>query len=175
MGRAALLRQVGGFSTQHDTSADFEMWLRLLEAAPVAILDEHLMYYRRGPSQVSTRYDRRRVAEDQFFVIMDSYLAKHGLAANADAAALTEYAFHRCDDQTFRAANLILLGRYAEAAQLLAEPFPWRTFLHRTADIQRRKLADFILRGLMAAALHLGAQVPLARMLPYTGYRGIAA
>lgn len=179
MGRAELLRQVGGFSTQHDTSGDFEMWLRLLNAAPLAILGEYLMYYRRGPSQVSARYDRRRVAEDQFFVIMDRYLAaywaKQGPAISIDAAALTEYAFHRCDDQTFRAANLILLGRYAEAAQLLAAPFPWRTFLQRTADLQRRKLAVCLLRALMAAALRLGAQVPLARMLPYTGYRGIAA
>lgn len=175
MGRAEVLRRAGGFSTQYDTSGDLEMWLRLLEASPVAILDEHLMYYRRGPSQVSTRYDWRRIAEDQFFVIMDAYLAQVGPDMTPGAAALTEYAFHRCDDQTFRAANLILLGRYAEAAQLLEEPFPWRTFALRTADLQRRKVAVCLLRGLMAAALQLRVYGALTRMIHISGYRGIAA
>jgi glycosyltransferase involved in cell wall biosynthesis len=172
LGRAALLQRAGPFRSDYDIAGDFEMWLRLLAHRPIAILDEPLMYYRRGSSQVSSRYQRLRTFEEHFFVIMDETLARQGANIILDRTALTEYTFHRCDDETFRAANLVILGRPKEAAALLKRPYPWRTLAIRTQDIGRRKLRVLLLRAGMRTGLAVGAAPALARLLRWSEYKG---
>jgi glycosyltransferase involved in cell wall biosynthesis len=172
LGRAALLGRAGPFRDDYDIAGDFEMWLRLIAQRPIAILDEPLMYYRRGSSQVSSGYQRLRTFEEHFFVIMDETLANQPADTRIDGTALTEYAFHRCDDETFRAANLLILGRPQAAAALLKRPFPWRTLTIRTQDIGKRKLRVLLLRASMRIGLALGAAPLLARLLRWSEYRG---
>jgi glycosyltransferase involved in cell wall biosynthesis len=174
LGRAALLRSAGPFRSDYDIAGDFEMWLRLLRHRPIAILDEPLMYYRRGSSQVSSRYQRLRTFEEHFFVIMDETLARQPANTRLDRTAMIEYAFHRCDDEAFRAANLLILHRPQEAAALLKRPYPWRTLAIRTQDIGWRKLRVLLLRAGMKMGLALHAAPLLARLLRWSEYRGQA-
>jgi len=170
MGRAEVFRRVGVFNTSDfDIASDLEMWLRILMAYKIAILDEPLMWYRCGATQVSSRYNRLRTCEEHFFPIVDRYLAMEDLAAVTDPTSLTEYAFHRCDDETFRAANLVIRGDTDEARELLQRSFPWRTF---AAGIRRRKLRVLLLRSLMRGGLTIGAARPLSRLLAWTEYKG---
>lgn len=172
LGRAALLRTAGPFRSDYDIAGDFEMWLRLLGQRPIAILDEPLMYYRRGASQVSSRYQKLRTFEEHFFVIMDETLARQAAKMPLDRTALTEYAFHRCNDETFRAANLVILGQPQAAAALLKRPYPWRTLTVRTQDIGGRKLRVLLLRAGMKTGLALHATPLLARLLRWSEYGG---
>jgi len=170
MGRAEVFRRVGLFNTtDFDIAGDLEMWLRILTVFKIAILDEHLMRYRSGGTQVSSRYNSLRTFEEHFFPLIDLYLAMEGWAAAMDQASLTEYAFHRCDDETVRAANLIIRGDSAGAWKLLQRPYPWQTLL---TSVRRRKLRVLLLRALMQSALAIGAVRPLARLLVWTEYGG---
>ena len=172
MGRPEIFKHIGLFRSDYDIASDFEMWLRILTLFKIAILDEWLFYYRRGDTQVSHSYQKLRTFEEHFFSIVDHYLNKEGLEKSIDPVTLTEYAFHRCDDETFRAANFIIKGDSCSAYALLRRPFPWRTLMISTTDLHWRKIRVILLRILMRAGLDFGASRALARLLAFTEYRG---
>jgi hypothetical protein len=100
---------------------------------------------------------------------MDCYLEKDGWRARLEPDDLVEFRFHRCDDETTRAANLIILGDVARAREVLSGSYPFRTLRN---GIRRRKLRVLLLRGLMQAALAARAERPLADLLRWTEYGG---
>jgi len=173
MTRRDVLETVGPFDAErYDIAADLDMWIRILRRFPVSIIDERLMRYRVSRNQWSSRYNYLRTSEELFFAIMDRYLEEDGWREGARPSDLVEYAFHRCDDETFRAANLVIRGDPDAARALLRRPFPWRTFL---GGIRRRKVRVGLLRALLQAGLALGAGRPLGRLLQWTEYGRIDA
>ncbi|MCC6500698.1 MAG: glycosyltransferase [Anaerolineales bacterium] len=160
MCRAEVLKAVGPFRAEYEIVGDLEMWLRIAHQYPVAILDEYLMYYRRGSSQVSSSYERLRTHEDHFFVVMDQYLRLIPSTTAIDPLALLEYSYHRRADETVRALNCVRLGRLPEARELLNHSFPWQTLLVRTTDLGWRKVAVIVKRLL----LKLGLVLSVARV-----------
>ncbi len=171
MGRREIFREVGLFSSEFSIAGDFEMWLRILTRYPVAILDEWLMGYRRGDSQVSHSYQNLRTFEEHFFHLMDQYLKISGLHNSIGRIPRTEYAFHRIDDETFRAANLIIKGELSAARALLQHPFPWQTMGISTVDLHWRKIRVLLLRILMRVGLTINLAKPLGRLLAWIEYR----
>ena len=170
MGRAEMLRRAGPFdTTEYSIASDLEMWIRILTVSRVAVLDEYLMRYRRSPTQLSSGYNYLRTFPDHFFAILDRYLELLNQTEPADAISLTEYAFHRCDDYTFRAANHVILGNARAARELLAFPFPWKTFFF---NFRRRKLRVLLLRLLLMAGLASGTWPLLRGLLLRTEYPG---
>ncbi len=166
MGRADILAEVGPFDQTFPSLGDVDMWVRLAALRPVAVLGEHLMRYRVGEGQVSARYDRLRTEESHFFCIMDRVLAESATTW-MDSETLGEYAFHRYDDQTFRAANLVILGEPARARDVLKQQrFPWATLRHP----RRRKLRTLLLRTLLRAGITAGAAQPLGKLVRFTEY-----
>jgi glycosyltransferase involved in cell wall biosynthesis len=170
MGRIDVFEKVGLFSSAYNIAGDFEMWLRILTAFKIGILDEPLMSYRRGKTQVSYDYQRLRTVEDHFFAIIDRYLKTAELRSCLDPVSITEYAFHRCDDATFRAANFVIQGHIDEARQLLQSPYPWQALTF--PRLQRRKLRVLVLRSLLCIALTIGAIRPLSNFLVQFEYGG---
>ena len=173
MGRSEVFQKVGLFSSAFSIAGDFEMWLRILNAFKIYILDEPLMSYRHGKTQVSYGYQNLRTFEDHFFTIIDHYLEIEDLRSCVDPVSITEYAFHRCDDTTFRAANWVIQGYPEKARQLLDYPYPWQTLI---TDIQyrklRRKLRVLLLRILLNCGLYLKMLKPLTTLLIWTEYGG---
>jgi GT2 family glycosyltransferase len=55
MMRAALVRRLGGYRVAFRAAEDYDLWLRMAEAAGVANLAEHLTQYRRHDSNLSRR------------------------------------------------------------------------------------------------------------------------
>lgn len=168
MAQRAVFESVGGFRPEvYAIGTDLEMWLRIARHHPVAILDERLIRYRKGRQQWSARYQHERTEPDRFFQVMDEYLAYDGARERLTAGDLTEYAFHRADDATFRAANLVRKGDASGARALLeAHPFPWRTLL---AGRPRRKLRNLVLRSMIHAGVALRAVQPLSTVLSHIG------
>jgi glycosyltransferase involved in cell wall biosynthesis len=163
MGRAKVFSEVGPFSQKFDIQGDFEMWLRILTKFKIGILGEYLMRYRSGGAQQVSTFDKYfRTQEEQFFPIMDLYLDTNGMALKADSKPMVEYAFHRCDDETSRAANFVVRGEVANAIKLLRRPFPWRTLI---TSIRRRKLRVLMIRTLIRTALAVGVVRPLVKLL----------
>lgn len=51
--RTELLRELGGFATEADVADDWDLWIRLAERSPLAIVGDPLVAYRVAPSSVS--------------------------------------------------------------------------------------------------------------------------
>jgi hypothetical protein len=170
MTRRKVLDTVGVFAPEtYDIASDLEMWIRIVRRFPIGILPERLMRYRVGRQQWSFRYKRLRTEEAWEFLVMDYYIETDGWREKLSPSDLREYAFHRCDDETFRAANFVIQGNADEARKLLQRSYPLSTFL---ANIRRRKLRVLLSRSLMKAGLRIGAVRPLARLLVWTEYQG---
>lgn len=169
MARREVLDSVGPFNAEgYDIAADLDMWIRIVRRYPIGILNERLMRYRVGNGQWSNRYNRLRVEPELFFRVMDCYLEADGWRDRLGTRDLDEYAFHRCDDETFRAANWIIRGNPAAARQLLQLGYPWQSLLR---SFRRRKFRVLLVRAVMRAGLAVGALQVTARLLKWTEYR----
>jgi glycosyltransferase involved in cell wall biosynthesis len=170
MTRRCVLEAVGPFDAErYDIVADVDMWIRIVRRYPVAILNERLMRYRVGKGQWSKRYNRLRTEQERYFSVMDHYLHADQWLRKLGRTDLIEYRFHRCDDETVRAANLVIRGDPLAARALLRKRYPWRTLF---VNLRRRKLRVLLLRTLMRAGLRLGLAPSLARLLVWTEYGG---
>jgi hypothetical protein len=168
MVRREVFDAVGPFRPeQYDIGTDLEMWLRVVRHSPIAIIDERLIRYRRGPHQWSSRYLDGRTEREAYFRVMDEYLDMDGWREKLSSADLVEHRFHDIDDATFRAANLVRKGDAAGAMALLsANPFPWRTLL---ASGRRRKVRNLALRTMIRGGVALRAVQPLSFVLGRLG------
>ncbi len=170
MARRSTIEAVGPFDAmRYDVAADLDMWIRILRRQPVCLVPEHLISYRHSKQQWSSRYNHLRVTQELYFDIMDRYLGADGWTERLEARDLTEYAFHRCDDDTRIAGNWVIRGDMDRAKAALAAPFPWRTFL---TSVRRRKLRVLLMRAILSAGLAVGASRLLARLLVRTEYGG---
>lgn len=168
MVRREVLADVGPFDAERwDIVADQEMWLRLVRRYPIGILNERLLRYRHTPQQWSQRWRHLRTEPDRGLDVMELYLEKDKWRARLSPADLVELSYQRCDDETTRAANAVILGETAMARHLLEGLYPYSTLLH---NFHRRKLRVLLLRSLMKTALTMGAAGPLRRLLRATEY-----
>lgn len=174
MTRQSVLNATGLFNAEkYDIAADLELWLRIARQFPVGILDERLMYYRHTKMQWSNRYKRLRTTPELFFAIMDDYLEMDGWAEKLSSKELIEYAFHRCDDETFQAVNCVIQEELDKAQQLLKHPYPWQTLLTDPQQRKlRRKLRVLLMRVLVTVGISLGLVRPLTQLLVWTEYGG---
>lgn len=171
MVRRQVFEQVGPFlAERYHAGADLEMWLRLASSFPIGVLDEKLMRYRHGTDRWSNRYNRLRIEPEVYFEIMDLYLDQNGCRKGVSAGDRTEYAFHRADDETFRAVNHVLRSEPDKALALLRAGFPWLSL--RQPNRWRRKLRVVLLRALLQVGLRLRATPLLVPLLKRTEYKG---
>lgn len=168
MVRREVLADVGPFDAERwDIAADQELWLRLLRRYPVGILNERLLRYRRRSQQWTQRWRRLRTDPDRTIEIMELYIAKDNWRTRLPASAFVELSYQRCDDETTRAANAVILGQVETARKLLEGTYPYATLRN---SVRRRKLRVLLLRGVMKAALAVGAAGLLGRLLRLTEY-----
>lgn len=112
---AAVYRAVGGYrDAEFRNTSDLEMWLRIARKYPLVILEEYLLRYRHGHGSSSQRYHRLRTTAENYFRIMDLYLAEGDLAL-ATTVALAAYEAHRAQDNLMIAVNHYILGHRDEA------------------------------------------------------------
>jgi glycosyltransferase involved in cell wall biosynthesis len=105
MVRAAVYRELGSYrQDRYRNTSDLEMWLRIARRYPIAILESHLMRYRHFHGNSSQRYHRLRTAPENYFIILDEYLAE-GDRAIATPEALVAYEAHRSQDRLMGAIS----------------------------------------------------------------------
>jgi glycosyltransferase involved in cell wall biosynthesis len=62
--RTSLVRDAGGFREQEIASEDWDLWVRLAQRSPIAVVDAPLVGYRVWPRSKSRRIDRMEAAWD---------------------------------------------------------------------------------------------------------------
>lgn len=117
------------------TSADLDVWLRILQHHAIGIIPECLMGYRISVSQHSERLRSRTVRSD-FFRVIDHYLAQEDVRAQLSSDDWRHYRWLERTDRIVRAANLFLLGHEQEARDLCQDALSADAF--RAAANNRR-------------------------------------
>jgi|UniRef100_UPI004047EB9A glycosyltransferase involved in cell wall biosynthesis len=104
------------------SSADLDVWLRMLQCGPIGILAQASMRYRISRSQGSAnvRVDTSRAA---FFRVVDHYLAQADVRSLLTADDLMNYQRLERRDQVMRAINALLQDQPEQAATLCPDIF----------------------------------------------------
>ncbi len=105
---------------QFKSSADLDLWLRILQQHPVGYLKERLMRYRISSSQWSAKV-RLGTARADFFLVMDYYLAQDKVRSLLDPSDLRNYGWLDRRDRVMRAVNLFVSGQSERAGSLVRD------------------------------------------------------
>jgi hypothetical protein len=128
--RRDVYKAIGGFNErQFFTSADLEMWLRIAQKYDIGIIDEPLLNRRISQMQFGTQYNKLRIDQADFFMVVDHYLAMPEVQQIVRTRALAFYEMERSADKVFCAMNLLRQGRVVEARIQLKEALHWQHFM----------------------------------------------
>ena len=98
------------------SASDVDMYLRLAQRAPIAVMGERLIQYRISERQFSQRI-RDRVERPDFFLVTEAYIAQHRQSLSADD--LLHHGWLERHDRVARAMNAATAGETAKARALL--------------------------------------------------------
>lgn len=102
------------------SSADLDVWLRILQSHPIGHLADKLMRYRISRSQYSARV-RLQTEQAAFFKTIDYYLGQDRIMSMLSVNDLRNYRWLERRDRVMRALNCYLMDRPLEAHQLLMD------------------------------------------------------
>ena len=135
------------------TSDDLDMWLRMLEKHPVAILDEKLMSYRLSNRKESYQLGNLRTEQADFFKVMDYHLGVKSSLLDIPSHALNKYEFQRSKDNFWRAENYVIKKQPQEAKKLLKESFSATVFWGVIGNIRTPGLLVYWIFDIMIMGL----------------------
>lgn len=154
MVKSELYKKLAPFNVdKFGTSADLDMWLRILERCPITILNEKLMSYRISKIQGGFLYNHLRTDEADFFKVIDYYLSKKIRIKNIPNSALNNYKFQRYTDNVIRAVNYINKGQSQNAKKLLKQSISTELFRIALKGIEKSKDLAFLPFGVMLLVL----------------------
>ena len=144
MVRSGIYKELAPFDDElFGTSADLDMWLRILERHPIAILNEKLMCYRISNAQWSYRFKYLRTEQADFFKVMDFYLSVKSGDIDIPNSALNTYELLRSEENITRAANHLIKGQSEDARNLLKKSFSVKVFKAAMNRIEKLKFMVF--------------------------------
>ncbi len=108
------------------SSADLDVWLRILQYHSVGYLLEPLMRYRIGNNQFSARV-RLETARADFFLVTEHYLAQEQVQVLLNDDDLRNHRWLERRDRLMRSINLFIIDKPEQALALLHDLFSWDT------------------------------------------------
>ena len=172
MVRSKIYKQLVPFAEERfGTSADLDMWLRILERHPIAILEDKLMHYRVSRVHGSYKYNYLRTEQAAFFKVMDYYLSAQSEALDIPCSVLNKYESRRRADKIMCAINHLNKGELQEGTRLLRKSFPAMTFRGVRQTITRPKLLFLNILLLSAGPLRQYLAKSLHWLLRWRGRR----
>jgi glycosyltransferase involved in cell wall biosynthesis len=147
------------------SSADLDVWLRMLQRGPVGILPEATMRYRISQSQWSANV-RVDTGPAAFFRVVDFYLAQPEIRRLLTAGDLMNYQRLERRDRVMRAVNALLQDQPEQAMKLCPDIFSMSAL--KAAWQTRRGMVVLVLSIYLKVALwlrlHHIAKAPLIYM-----------
>ena len=161
MVRTAIHRELGNYrQDRYRNTSDLEMWLRIARHYRIAILESHLMRYRHFHGNSSQRYHRLRTAPENYFIILDEYLA-NGDREIATPQARVAYEAHRSQDRLMAAISHYIKNELPDGRRALREVR--LAPIARSRYVQRKRL--LALTAGMWALLRLPRIEAVARLM----------
>lgn len=106
------------------SSADLDLWLRILQRHLIGHLSEPLLRYRISRNQWSAQV-RLGTERADFFLVTDYYLAQEPVQALLDDNDLRNYRWLERRDRVMRAINLYIMDHPQQASSLLHDVYSW--------------------------------------------------
>ena len=158
MVRSETYKELAPFNDERfRTSADLDMWLRILEKHPIAILDEKLMDYQISNTQGNYRLGYLRTEEADFLKVMDYYLSVKSGDLEIPRNVLNAYEIKRKFDNLLCAVNHLIKGESRDAKKLLEKSFSTKVFRAAMNRIEKLKFLVYcIFDGIFLILIHLG-------------------
>lgn len=154
------------------TSADLDMWLRILEKHPIAILNEKLMSWRISNIQGSYRGRYLRTEQADFFKVMDYYLSIKVANMDIPKNVLNKYEFLRSIDRIRCAVNYVIKNQSQDAKRLLKKSFSANIFWGAMGSVRKPKfLAYWIFGAIFLGLIYLGLEKYLGRSFHWLLYQ----
>ncbi len=165
MVRALVYKQLKIFRVDlFGTSADLDMWLRILEQGHIAILNEALLCYRISNFQGSFKYNNLRTEEADYFRVMNFYL-ENEIVKDLPNAALINYELERSRDRITRSINYLLMREHIEAKRLLRKNISAKALKLVPQNTRNIKLIIYFLFGIILfLSIYLGFATGLASL-----------
>lgn len=129
------------------SSADLDVWFRVLLRHQIAILPEKLVQYRISTDQGSNAINRQRVGRADFFRVMDYYLADRKLGLQYTSDDMKRYGWLQRTDRVIRAMNLCIQNDFSSANGLCGDLYTWDAVEAATHSL--RGLQTFLLGNLV--------------------------
>ena len=172
MVRSKLYKEFAPFDgDRFETSADLDMWLRVLEKHPICILEERLMSYRLSNIHGSYWYSYFRTEQADFFRVMDYYLSAKSNVLDVPRCALNRYEFLRSIDNILRTVNYLIKGELQDVKRLLRKSFSTTVFRGAMGNFRRPELLAYWIFGIMLLGLvYLGLGRYLGKSLHWLLY-----
>ncbi len=154
MVRGTLYKELAPFDyDRFRTSADLDMWLRILEKYPIAILEEELMCYRISTAHGSYQFRYSRTEEADFFKVMDYHLSLSSDVFNIPVSSLGKYEFQRSLNRISRAVNYLVEAQPDEAKKLLKQSVLGASFMAVVSSARKPKLLAYWIFGIILLGL----------------------
>lgn len=164
MARKEIFEKVGLFNeTVFRTSADLEMWLRILENYLIAILAENL--FQRRTDGGGKDYQHLCTKRADFFNVIDYYLKSKSLASKVDKKFLRQYKYQKRFNDTLRAMNFLIKDEEEKAKALINKKPSFDIFRAFFENLYIRKIKEAILRLVLITGINLKLGKPLGKIL----------
>ena len=163
MVRSTVYSEVGLYDpTSYGLATDLEMWLRISRSHQLAVLDEHLLWYRYGHGSSGGDYQRLRTVPDDYFATMDDEIALAGVD-NFDRTSLRAHESHQAADFLGIAVTHYIQGNPLQARRALSN-----VSFRVLAGIDQRSRARLVMLFL---AVHVLTRLPHSERIGGKFYR----
>lgn len=172
MVRSALYKKLIPFNyEQFRTSADLDMWLRILEIYPIAILEKRLLNYRISKSQGSYTLGYLHTDKSDFLKTMDHYLSVKSESMNIPCDILDNYEIKRSFDNLLRAVNHIIKNEPNDAKRLIKSSLTLKIFSASLEYYEKLKFIFYCFFGMIVLIfIHLGLSSYLGKGMHWLLY-----
>lgn len=159
MARKEVLTAVGFFNPQEfGTSSDTELYLRILEKFPVAIIPGKMVHYRITNSQVSSKYNYLRTDQADFIKVARKFIRSPSLTSKQSAELADELTFQIEIDNIHRAVSYYITNRDQPALELLNNTLNFKFLLSTFRKVRNIKYF------LLAISILIGMRLKIKRI-----------
>ena len=127
------------------SSADLDVWMRILQQHPIGFLSELLMLYRLTDKQGTAKV-RSETQRADFFLVMDHYLAQESVRKLLNDDDWRNFRWLERRDRMVRSVNLYIAGNSEQALSLLNDVWSWDAL---NAAIKSRRGIFVLLGGIL--------------------------
>ncbi|OGZ65386.1 MAG: hypothetical protein A3C50_03535 [Candidatus Staskawiczbacteria bacterium RIFCSPHIGHO2_02_FULL_43_16] len=164
MARTNIFETTGLFVEENfETSADVQMWLRILQHYRIGIVNENLILRRVGG--VSTTYNTLRTKPSDHFTVMDDFLAKKPAGLSITKKMLRQYCYQKTFDRILCAFHFSIQGNIPKAKDIINTSFSQYYFLALFENMKLLRLKMLALHVALFFGINLGLGKPLGKML----------